>query len=350
MDIISYVYSELRKFNRQIIIDGSFGNADFDNVIGTYPRLVAFVNSYRIRKSFLTRQTIIDVEYKNRSLDYNHVYEVYDDRSIDRALRLTLTRYDETMIIVASDQNILRKMFNRETLTNVSTEFPYLKGAGTNRVVPLRFGGRSFVYVEAKLLYHVPVSKLKEQEEIVNKEVIRIAKMLFEPGMPKEVKALLAHNYLCDLATYDPNYLKSTITFNPDSHGAYGALISHVCVCHGYADAYRRILNQGSVTCETIRGVHKAGGENHAWNLVRLDDGNYYHVDVTFDDQYKTIYNFFMKDDAFMRRDRSWNESEFPKASGMRNALLIARSYIRLNRMKLLGRGIKPSILNADEY
>ena len=69
-------------------------------------------------------------------------------------------------------------------------------------------------------------------------------------------------------------------------------------VCEGYAKTYQLLLNYLDIENITVRGY--AGGGSHRWNAVQLEDGNYYLVDITWDDQTdslgRVIYTYFMSD------------------------------------------------------
>ena len=52
-------------------------------------------------------------------------------------------------------------------------------------------------------------------------------------------------------------------------------------VCEGYARAFKLICDKLEIPCLFVVGNFR--GENHAWNMVRLD-GSWYAVDVTLDD------------------------------------------------------------------
>lgn len=66
-----------------------------------------------------------------------------------------------------------------------------------------------------------------------------------------------------------------------NAYSAYGALINKSCVCEGYAEAFQYLLYKRGIQAFRITGV--AGGVGHAWTVVRID-GNYYHVDPTWND------------------------------------------------------------------
>ena len=65
-------------------------------------------------------------------------------------------------------------------------------------------------------------------------------------------------------------------------------------VCAGYARAFQYLLQQLEIPCYYCTGN---AGENHAWDIVRIG-GEYYNVDVTWDDTEEIGYDYFNKTDA----------------------------------------------------
>lgn len=97
---------------------------------------------------------------------------------------------------------------------------------------------------------------------------------------------------------------------------AYSGLVNGRTVCAGYARAFQYILQKLEIPCYYCTGF---AGENHAWNIVMLDDG-YYNVDVTWDDTGEGTYDYFNKSDAdytgtHVRREMSVN---LPPCNGER--------------------------------
>ncbi len=70
--------------------------------------------------------------------------------------------------------------------------------------------------------------------------------------------------------------------------------MDHSSVCAGYSRAYQYILQKLGIPCYYCTG---SSGEDHAWNIVKLDDG-YYNVDVTWDDTDPATYDYFNKTDS----------------------------------------------------
>lgn len=99
------------------------------------------------------------------------------------------------------------------------------------------------------------------------------------------------HDYLCDTITYpalDSEY------YVADCHDAYGALVNKYAVCQGYAEAFKLICDINNIPCVYISGVTDGGG-GHAWNAVQMDDGKWYLIDATWNDQGSYLfYDFFL--------------------------------------------------------
>lgn len=96
------------------------------------------------------------------------------------------------------------------------------------------------------------------------------------------------HDYLCTSAYY-PDLNSSDYIGN--AHDAYGALVEKRTVCEGYSEAFKLICNYYNIPSVCITG--KAGGGAHMWNAVQMDDGYWYFLDITWDDQENRIYEDF---------------------------------------------------------
>ena len=55
-------------------------------------------------------------------------------------------------------------------------------------------------------------------------------------------------------------------------------------VCEGYSKAFQYLCDLSSFSSSKIN-AYCVSGDNHMWNLVTMDDGRNYLVDVTWDDQ-----------------------------------------------------------------
>ena len=86
------------------------------------------------------------------------------------------------------------------------------------------------------------------------------------------LKALLIHDRLAVHNEYDYD-------FESGCYNMYASLVKRRSVCDGYTAAYLYLLRQVGIECVSCLSDKL----NHSWVLVKLD-GEYYHVDVTWDD------------------------------------------------------------------
>ena len=66
------------------------------------------------------------------------------------------------------------------------------------------------------------------------------------------------------------------------AHNVIGAAEYGEGVCESYAKSFQALGNY--IGLDTVYVLGKANGGDHAWNMVKLEDGNYYYVDCTWDD------------------------------------------------------------------
>lgn len=136
-----------------------------------------------------------------------------------------------------------------------------------------------------------------DETTIAGKTTALAKQCLAEAGSSEYARALWMHDWLIYNANYD-----STYTY----YYADGVLLHGTGVCNSYAHAYQMLLKAVGMNCLLITGT--AGGP-HAWNLVSID-GQWYHVDCTFDDPIggPENHSYFGLTDALMRRDHAWSE------------------------------------------
>ncbi len=110
--------------------------------------------------------------------------------------------------------------------------------------------------------------------------------------------AIRLHYKLIQNVDYDSIALKKEESVGgPDStkidylRTVCGVLLNGKAVCEGYARTLQYLLHKCGIESTEIAGhvVKETGelGELHAWNLVKID-GDYYYMDVTWDDQSNT--------------------------------------------------------------
>ena len=151
-----------------------------------------------------------------------------------------------------------------------------------------------------------------EQEAQVTRRVAEVIAGLGLSGKGDYDRIKLIHDYIVSNTSYvnDGTYL---------CHSAYSALLRGTAVCQGYAGLFQRLCKEVGIETRYITGY--GGGEAHAWNIVKLD-GQWYNVDVTWDDPIggSLRYDYFLKsemDFADHTRDGAYDTAAFHKAYPM---------------------------------
>lgn len=101
-------------------------------------------------------------------------------------------------------------------------------------------------------------------------------------GITRHEKFKSIHDYLANNIVYDDTISQSNI------FDVYGALINGVSVCEGYAEAFKLLCDREGLPCLTVVGTGNGGA--HKWNMVQMEDGEWYTLDATWDDQISNIY------------------------------------------------------------
>lgn len=166
----------------------------------------------------------------------------------------------------------------------------------------------SFAYEEQEdgtyeLYFHSVVLKPEDKYEGASSEIAEfhqsvnlVAENLereFASDISREHKIKEIHDYLCDVIVYTD--LKSDE--DKSDHSAAGVFLKGgKVVCEGYAKAFKILCNEFGIECVLIPGEVPQGP--HMWNYVKMEDENWYMVDVTWDDGTIVDYNYFLKGSA----------------------------------------------------
>lgn len=99
-------------------------------------------------------------------------------------------------------------------------------------------------------------------------------------------------NYITGGCVYDDAALNDNGDW--EAYTAYGALVAGKAVCEGYSRTMLLLCGYAGLPAALIRGTGQ--GVAHMWNGIKIY-GNWYHIDLTWCDSTKLIYNYFNIDD-----------------------------------------------------
>lgn len=176
----------------------------------------------------------------------------------------------------------------QEIYTEIFYENPslfYLENGYSYVTRQSRYDPRVMVVAKVAPSYYAGYS----QKDIETYEAaVQKALSVLRPGMTDLEKAIALHDYLVTICDYDDSLTR---------YSPYDTLVRGSSVCQGYLLAYSDLLNRAGI--ENVPAVSQK--MNHGWNLVKLD-GNWYHVDVTWDNTNGTPSDWVFHDN-FLRTD-----------------------------------------------
>lgn len=164
--------------------------------------------------------------------------------------------------------------------------FFWASGFGLSYDGSRKYSGGTYIYTITTLTINMNIDtnhfadfndvKVK-RDAVVNKlSTIKVN------GISRHEKVKSIHDYLSNNAVYD-----SSIS-EPNIFDVYGALITGVCVCEGYGEAFKLLCDREGIPCITVIGTGNGGA--HKWNMIQMEDGDWYTLDSTWDDQDSNIY------------------------------------------------------------
>lgn len=282
---------------------------------------------------------------KYNEITVHHEEELIADTSeqIEDILHKSIRKY-ETDVTISASKSIDIDVAYSNFMVAYQGFYSNLLSVGCKQLISSR---SNRILVQFSFKYRIGRVKLTIMETDVNKKIKELNGTIFCDGMPNEVKAFIAHNYLAKTVSYwldkeakplEKSYMQS----------AYGALINRKCVCQGYAEAYKRILDAHGIICEVICGKIRGSDEYHAWNVISFNKKDYYHVDVTWDSQ-KTgsaRYKYYGLKDSDLQAKRIWTRTSNIICNGNENLLATARLMLARNGSMFASRGAAKEYFN----
>ncbi|TYQ18398.1 UNVERIFIED_CONTAM: dockerin type I repeat protein [Acetivibrio alkalicellulosi] len=285
----------------------------FSDIGDTLARLISEAEKAS-EKPFIIRESSIGWRGVHSNLEL--IFEFfYDDEysyiaRTKSELKSTLSKemYNrkESVNVVYKEDITLEELV--EIVNSIINEDTYLDAA-INRVeytiIPTR---RETSGVKLNVDYYTT----KEQEEYVDKQVDFIVSKLVNIDMSDHEKQKLIHDYILNFVDYS-----STDEYNDP----YSALYYGKTKCNGYAMLTYKMLRAAGIENIIVKN------EDHAWNVVNIE-GNWYHMDTTWNDGKKKGYGFYgyynLTDDQIIQGPNGLEGRNYAKVDG----ILCTTNYI----------------------
>lgn len=146
-----------------------------------------------------------------------------------------------------------------------------------------------------------------------DKETYDMAKAVLDEiitdGMSAYEKELAIYDWMVDNIGPGSGHIISMPGQNSESFTPHDVLLNHNAVCVGYATTFRLLANMEGME------VHIVHNDYHSWDMVKLDDGEWYQLDIYSDVNGSKYRNFNMTDEQ-ARNGHEWDDSALPEAKG----------------------------------
>ena len=255
---------------------------------------------------------------------YNAIYEANKSSASTAKMKLNLTRIFENQKVTKGANG--KAVYSEETkqaifawlssyvtpaylaLTYDHPELVWLSGAkytiGYSVYTPLFESGEISIITDLELAGSTfTITPTKDTGVLTGSKV----NPLFD-GTKSQIDAMLpanattydkvkaVHDKICSMVSYENNmqnignpYYQTPYSLYYDADGD-GKIET---VCAGYAKMMKLQCNKYGIPCVLVTGVTDSG-EYHMWNYIQMENGVWYAVDATWDDQSTTMYDFFL--------------------------------------------------------
>lgn len=242
---------------------------------------------------------------------------IRDERGYYNAIKEALYNYESTLDMTIDNYD--KDTYNLDMVAKVLEDNSELKGSCINyniKVYKTIISNKvtlTFNYYESKEILH-------NREKEVQGKISEIINKVTNSDMKDYEKEKAIHDYIANNSKYDSRLFSGNMPV--ESYNAYGILINGVGVCQGYAQAMDRLLKASGIESIMVTGEANDGKGwiSHAWNIVKIG-GEYYHLDLTWDDPLtedntNTVrYSYFNITDEKIEKNHRWKKENYPKCS-----------------------------------
>lgn len=163
-------------------------------------------------------------------------------------------------------------------------------------------------------------SKLEDEDKETLKMASDVLKKIIKDGMSNYEKELAVYRWMYKNVGQGHGSSVTLPGSNSSAFTPYGALSGQSTVCVGYATTFRLFMNMLDMDCHIVHN------EYHSWDMVQLDDHEWYQVDVYSDVSGRCQYQNFNMTDEIARNSHDWDDSALPAAKGIKYSYAVQNS------------------------
>lgn len=155
-------------------------------------------------------------------------------------------------------------------------------------------------------------SSLEDEDKKTLQMASDILKKIIKDGMNDYEKERAVYNWMYKNIGQGSSSVVTLPGENSHAYTPYSVLSGRNAVCVGYATTFRLFMNMLDMDCHIVHNDY------HSWDMVQLDDHEWYQVDVYSDVSSKSQYRNFNMTDDISRNSHDWDSSSLPTAKGVK--------------------------------
>ena len=192
------IIEKIKSFEETLIIPCGYAPNFVEKVLEDNPKYAFYIARLQTRNSVnaYVDETQVAIAYQNKEFDLDDVYAVDTAADVMSLLSRYIGNYKTRLGLVTGGNVDIVSAF-KEFRDKYTVVYPNFTQVGIKQY---SLGSKEICQLEFE--YRIGRVKLNMMEVQVQAQVDKIAATLFNPSMPAEVKAYLAHNYLATSIVY----------------------------------------------------------------------------------------------------------------------------------------------------
>ena len=310
----------IESFTEEVTIKTSDAEATLQEVFTENPALFYYFEAYSATSSKNGKKSTYTFTYHNTDTALENIFVVDSEETLSYVVQYALAEVTETVAIVVTDSTLDQDNIISAVDTCRSDYYlAYMgyEGLNSTTYTSTESAFSTWTAYTLSFQYMEDAETIQEWRQDTENAVLALCTTLFAQDMPDWYKVLLIHDYIVENCTYDED-AEDSGTYTT-ANLAYGCLVEGTAVCEGYAETANLLFKAAGLNSYYVEGAGESA--DHAWNCVEID-GDYYWVDVTWDDpvpaegEEEGLYHtYFNLTDSELNTDHSWVSSQYPSCT-----------------------------------
>lgn len=185
-------------------------------------------------------------------------------------------------------------------------------------------------------------SGLSDEDKKTYEMAQKVLDEIIKDGMTDYEKELAIYEWMVDNIGHGSGHVISMPGQSSESFTPHDVLANKNAVCVGYATTFRLLANMVGLD------VHIVHNDYHSWDMVKLDDNEWYQLDAYTDAGGVKFRNFNMTDEM-ARNGHEWDGSALPEAKGTKYSYAVQNAK-NLKDISALPKKIKQALDKKQGY